>query len=62
MKRLKRKDLLLLANKLVEKIPDPGNPKEHHQSFIRKKNIKSVKQSKIITYQLKTLENQTLLR
>ena len=30
MKRLKRKDLLLLANKLVEKIPDPCNAKERY--------------------------------
>ena len=50
MKRLKRKDLLLLANKLVEKIPDPCNAKERYQSFLRKKNRKSVKQSEIITY------------
>ena len=28
MKCLKRKDLLLLANKLIEKIPDPGNAKK----------------------------------
>ena len=48
MKRLKkkrRKDSLLLANKLVEKIPNPHNVKEHYQPFIRKKNTKSVKQS-----------------
>ena len=31
MKRLKRKDLLLLANKLIEKLPDPRNAKEHYQ-------------------------------
>ena len=39
-----KKYLLLLANKLKEKIPDPYNAKKHYQSFIRKKNIKSVKQ------------------
>ena len=54
MKRLKSKDLLLLANKLIEKIPEPRNAKQHCQSFIRRKNRKSVKQSKIITYQPKT--------
>ena len=46
MKRLKKKDLFLLANKLIEKIPDPHNDKELsiiYQSFIRKKNTKSVK-------------------
>ena len=39
MKYLKNKDLLLLANKLIENI----NAKKHYQSFIRKKNKKSVK-------------------
>ena len=48
MKRLTKKDLLFLATKLTEKIPDPGNAKEHYQSFIRKKTKKSVKQSKIV--------------
>ena len=43
MKHLKK--LLLLANKLIEQIPDPRNAKEHCQSIIRKKNTKSVKQS-----------------
>ena len=28
--------LLLLANRLIEKIPNPQNAKEHYQSFIRK--------------------------
>ena len=53
MKRLKKKNLLLLSNKLVEKLTDSQNAKEQYQSFLRKKNIKSVKQSKIITYQPK---------
>ena len=52
---------MLLANKLVEKIPDPGNAKEHYQSFIRKKNRKSVKQSEIITYQSKTFESTNIV-
>ena len=56
-----KKDLLLLANKLIEKIPDPHNAKEHCQSFIRKKNTKSVKQSEIITYQPKTFENPNIV-
>ena len=54
MKRLKRKDLLLLANKLLEKLPDPSNYKEHYESFLGKKSRKSLKQSEIITYQPKT--------
>ena len=48
MKRLKTKDLLLLANKLMEKVPDPCNAKEHYESVLRKKNRKSVKKSEII--------------
>ena len=61
MKRLKEKDLLLLANKLIEQIPDPYNAKEYYQSFIRKKNTKSVKQSKIFTYQPKAFENSYIV-
>ena len=41
---------MLFANKLIEKIPDSCSAKEHYQSFIRKKNRKSLKQSEIITY------------
>ena len=61
MKRLKEKDLLLLANKLIEQIPDPYNAKEYYQSFIRKKNTKSVKQSEIFTYQPKAFENSYIV-
>ena len=50
MKHLKRKNLLLLANKITEKIPDTCNAKQHYQSFIRRENRKSVKQSKLIFY------------
>ena len=51
----------MLENKLIEKIPDPRNAKEHYQSFISKKDTKSVKQSKIITYQPKTFENPNIV-
>ena len=61
MKRLKEKGLLLLANKLIEQIPDPYNAKEYYQSFIRKKNTKSVKQSEIFTYQPKAFENSNIV-
>ena len=37
METLKRKDLLLLAKTLIEKVPDPRNTKEHYESFLRKK-------------------------
>ena len=56
MKRLKRKDLLLLANKLIQKVPDPRNAKEHNESFLSKKNRKSLKQLEIITYQPKIFD------
>ena len=48
-----KNDLLLLAKKLIEKIPYPRNVKEQYQSSVRKKNRKS----EIITYQPKTLED-----
>ena len=59
-KRLKTEDLLLLATKLTDKKPDPRNAKEYYQSFIRTKNTKSVKQSKIIIQQPKTFENPNI--
>ena len=52
---------MLFANKLIKKIPNPRNTKEHYQSFIRKENTKSVKQSKIITYQLKNFKNPNIV-
>ena len=51
----------MLANKIIETIPDPGNVKEHYQSFIRKKNTKQVKQSKISACQPKTFENPNIV-
>ena len=39
MKHLKKKkDVLLLVNKLIEKIPDSRNATEHYQLSVRKKN------------------------
>ena len=61
MKRLKRKDLLLLATKLIKKTPDPHNTKEHYRSFIRKKNAKSVKQSKTIIQEPKSFEKLNIV-
>ena len=37
MKYWKKKDSQLFATKLIEKIPNPHNVKEHYQSFLRKK-------------------------
>ena len=56
MKRLKEKKLIA-ARKLVETVLDPCNTKEHYQSFIRKKNRKSVNQSEIVIYQQETFQN-----
>ena len=42
-----KKKRIVVATKLTEKTPDPFNNKEY-QSFIRKRNTKSVKQSKIM--------------
>ena len=50
----------MLATKYKKKNTDPCNSKEHCQSFIRKKNTKSIKQSEIITYQPKTFENSNI--
>ena len=61
MKCLKRKDLLLLATKLIKKTPDPHNTKEHYRSFIRKKNAKSVKQSKTIIQEPKSFEKLNIV-
>ena len=61
MKRLNKKDLLLLANKLKKNVLDPRNAKEHYQSFIIKENRKSVKQSEIITYQPKSFRNSNIV-
>ena len=61
MKRLKRRDLFLYANKLIEKVPDPCNAKKHYKLFSRKKNRKSIKQSKIVTSQPKTFKNPNIV-
>ena len=52
-----KKDLDFFVTKLTEKMPDPRNAKKHYQSFLRKKNTKSVEQSKIITQEPKTFKN-----
>ena len=36
--------------KLIEKVPDPRNAKEHYELFLREKSRKSVKQLELITY------------
>ena len=61
LKLLKKERLLLLANKLIKNIPDLRNAKKHYESFLRKKNRKSVKQLEIISYQQKTFRNPNLV-
>ena len=56
-----KKRFAVACEQINKKIPDPCNAKEHYQSFIRKKNTKSVKQSEIITYQPKTFENPNIV-
>ena len=46
----------MFTTKWTVTTPDPCNVKEHCQLFIRKKNIKSVKQPNMITQQPKTFE------
>ena len=61
MKNQKKKDLLLLAMKLLQKIPDAINAKAYYQSYLKRKTKKLVKRSKINTQQRKALENQNIL-
>ena len=59
MKCHKKKDLQLFAIKLTEKMLDPSNA-EKNNSYLKWKNKKSVKQSKMITQQLKSIENPSI--
>ena len=52
----------MFANKLIEKIPDPHNAEEHHQSFLRTKKRKLVKRSEIIPYRPKTFKLSKTIR
>ena len=57
------KERFIVAWKQInrKRMPNPCNVKEHYQSFVRKKNTKSVKQSKVITYQPKTFQNWNIV-
>ena len=52
MKYQEKKDLILLTAK-TEKIPDANNAKQYYYTFLKNKNKKSVKRSKILTQQPK---------
>ena len=60
-KTFEKKYLFLLADKFIERIPDPCNAKEHHQSFINNENTKSVKNQQELLVNQKNLKTQTLL-
>ena len=57
----KKKELLLLATKLIEKILDARNAKEYYQSFLKNRTKKLVKRSKIITQQRNIPENHNII-
>ena len=61
MKHQKKKDLFLLAAKLIEKIPDASNAKEYYNSYLKKSNRKLLKRSKIITQRPKTMRNPNIV-
>ena len=54
-----KKDLLLLATKLIEKKANPSI--RYYNSYLKRKSRKSVKQSKLITQQLKNIENPNII-
>ena len=57
MKYQRKKYLLLFVTKLIEKTADASNAKEYYKSYLKRKKIKLVKRSKIISQQWKTIEN-----
>ena len=57
----KKKDFLLFGKKLIDKVPDARNVKEHYDLFLRMKNRNSVKQLEIITYQQKAFQNPNIV-
>ena len=61
MKHLKKKNIFLLSNKLIENIPDPHDGKQQYQPFILMKNRKSVQQLEIISYQPRTFQNPEIV-
>ena len=46
---IRKKDQRLFGTKITEKVSDPSNAKEYYNSYFKRKNKKSVKQSKITT-------------
>ena len=52
--------LLLFPTKLIKKIHDSSNDKKYYEKFFINRNKKSVKRSKVIAQQPKTLENPSI--
>ena len=46
---IRKKEQKLFGTKITEKVSDPSNAKEYYNSYFKRKNKKSVKQSKITT-------------
>ena len=62
IKHQKKSNLHLFETNLTEKkIRNPSNAKEYYQSYLKRKNSKPVKPSRIITQQLKATENPNIL-
>ena len=61
MKHQKKDNLQLFGTKLTEKIPDPSNTKEYYNSYLKRRNAKPVKRSKIITQQPKHFKNPNIV-
>ena len=45
------------VTKLTGNLPDPSTNKEYYNSYLKRRNKKAIKQSKIITQQLKPIIN-----
>ena len=61
MKHQKKNDLRSSSTKLIQKVTDISNVKQCYQTFLKNKNKKSVKRSKIITQQSQILENTNIV-
>ena len=51
----------MFGKKLIEKVPDARNAKQHYELFLRMRNRNSIKQSEIITYQQQTFQNPNIV-
>ena len=52
-----KKAVIIIAKKIIQKVPHPSNAKDNYESFLKKKNRNLVKQSKTITQQPKHFDN-----